>query len=162
MDSRDVDFIENDFISIGDANESLDLYELEELSGIPLSSSEGRKLVPKITRDNGSHSQPSGSVTFLVVSLRLRGRLYFVLLMSLLIGRHYFHLLRVLRENGWMDAMKDELRSMGKNSVWEFVDLPPGRKGIRKKCVLKRARQMGQLKSTKHVLWQKGLPNKRV
>ena len=35
-------------ISIGDVNESLDLYELEELSGIPISSSEGRELVPEI------------------------------------------------------------------------------------------------------------------
>ena len=31
VDSRDVDIIENDFPSIGDVNESLDLYELEEL-----------------------------------------------------------------------------------------------------------------------------------
>ena len=56
VDSRDVDFIENDFPSIGDVNESLDLYELEKPNGVPLSSSEGGELVPKITRDNGSHS----------------------------------------------------------------------------------------------------------
>ena len=37
VDSCDVDFIENDFPSIGDFNESLDLYDLEELSGVPLS-----------------------------------------------------------------------------------------------------------------------------
>ena len=35
VDSRNVDFIENDFPCIGNVNESLDLYELEELSGIP-------------------------------------------------------------------------------------------------------------------------------
>ena len=34
VDSRDVDFIENDFPRIGDVNESLDLYELEKLSGL--------------------------------------------------------------------------------------------------------------------------------
>ena len=62
VDSRDVNFIENDFPSISDVNESLDLYELEELSGVPLSSSEGGELVPQIARDSGSHSQPSGSV----------------------------------------------------------------------------------------------------
>ena len=39
VDSCDVDFIENDFPSIGVVNESLDLYELEELSTVPLSSS---------------------------------------------------------------------------------------------------------------------------
>ena len=115
VDSRDVDFIKNDFPSIGDVNESLDLYELEELSGVPLSSSKGGELVPEIARDSGSHSQPSGSVplelskplelfiaikvTFLVVTLRLRGMLYFVLLMNLLIERRSLHL---LIENGWM------------------------------------------------------------
>ena len=37
VDSRNINFIENDFPSIGDVNESLDLYELQELSGVPLS-----------------------------------------------------------------------------------------------------------------------------
>ena len=36
-----------------------------------------------------------------------------------------------------MDAMKDELSSMDKNSVWELVDQPPSRKVIRNKWVLK-------------------------
>ena len=62
VESRDVDFIENDFPRIGNVNGSLDLYELEELSGVPLSLSEGGELVPEIARDSGSHSQPSGSV----------------------------------------------------------------------------------------------------
>ena len=62
VDSRDVDFIENDFPSIGDVNESLDLYELEELSSVPLSTSEDGELVLEIARDSGSYSQPSGSV----------------------------------------------------------------------------------------------------
>ena len=37
----------------------------------------------------------------------------------------------------WMDVVKDELSSMDKNFVWELVDLPPGRKAIRNKWVLK-------------------------
>ena len=36
-----------------------------------------------------------------------------------------------------MDVMKDELSSMDKNSVWESVDLPLGRKTIGNKWVLK-------------------------
>ena len=115
VNSHDIDFIENDFPSIDDVNESLYLYELEELSAVPLSSSEFGELVPETTRDSRSHSQPSGSVplelskplelrhsnkvTFLAVTLRLRGMPYFVLLMSLLIERCSLHL---LRENGWM------------------------------------------------------------
>ena len=62
MDSCDVDFIQNDFPRIGDVNESLDLYELVEPSGIPLSSSESGELAPEIARDSGSHSQPSRTV----------------------------------------------------------------------------------------------------
>ena len=33
--------------------------------------------------------------------------------------------------------MKDEIDSMAKNDVWELVDLPPGRKAIGNKWVLK-------------------------
>lgn len=33
--------------------------------------------------------------------------------------------------------MKDEIGSMGKNQVWELVDLPPGRKAIGNKWVFK-------------------------
>ena len=36
-----------------------------------------------------------------------------------------------------MDAMKDGLSSMDKNSMWELVDLLPGRKAIGNKWVLK-------------------------
>jgi hypothetical protein len=41
IELRDIDFIETDFPSIGDANRDLDLYELEEDEGILPSLSEG-------------------------------------------------------------------------------------------------------------------------
>ena len=73
VDLHIVDVIENDFPILGDVNESLDLYELEELSGVPLSSSEVGELVLEIARDSGSHSQPSGSVPLeLYEPLKLR------------------------------------------------------------------------------------------
>ena len=37
----------------------------------------------------------------------------------------------------WIVAMRDEMDSMAKNQVWELVDLPPGRKTIGNKWVLK-------------------------
>ena len=54
--SRDIDFIENDFPSIGNANRDLDLYELEEDEGALPSLSEGGGLVPYpiIAEDSGS------------------------------------------------------------------------------------------------------------
>jgi hypothetical protein len=65
LELRDIDFIETDFPSIGDANRDLDLYELEEDEGMLPSSSEGGGLVPHpvIAEDNGSALQPSGSIT---------------------------------------------------------------------------------------------------
>ena len=142
VDSRDVDFIENDFLSIGDVNESLDLNELEEPRGVPLSSSEGGELVPEIARDSGSHSQPSGSVPLeLSEPLELHRsnrdnipRRHFEIegdaLLCTTNEPSYREALSSHAKGEWMDAMKDELSSMDKNLVWELVDLHPGRKVI--------------------------------
>ena len=175
VDSRDADFIENDFPSIGHVNESLDLYDLEELSGVPLSSSEGGELVLEIAKDSGSHSQHSGSVPLeLSEPLELRRsnrgnipRHHFEIKGDALLCTanepSYIEALSSPAKGEWMDAMKDELSSMDKNSMWELVDLPPSRKAIGNKWVLKvKRKEMGQLKNTKHVFWRRGLPNKRV
>ena len=149
VDSRDVNLIENDFPSIGDVNESLDLYELEELSGVPVSSSEGGELVHKITRDSWSHSQPSESVPLEIsepfeLHRRNRGNIprnHFEIEEDALLCTtnepSYREVLSSPAKVEWMDAMKDELSYMDKNSVWELVDLPPGRKAIGNKWVLK-------------------------
>ena len=61
IESRDIDFIETNFPSIGDANRDLDLYELEEDDGTLPSLSEGGGLVPRpvIVEDSGSGLQLS-------------------------------------------------------------------------------------------------------
>ena len=136
VDSSDVDFIENDFPSIGDVNESLDLYELEELSGVPLSSSEGGELVLEIARNSGSHSKPSGSVPLERCRsnrgniprrhLEIEGDA----LLCTANEPSYREALFSLAKGEWMDAMKDELSSINKNFVWELVDLLSSRKAI--------------------------------
>ena len=40
-------------------------------------------------------------------------------------------------QDHWLIAMKEEMDSMDKNMVWEFVDLPPNRRAIGNKWVLK-------------------------
>ena len=56
-----------------------------------------------------------------------------------------------------MDAMKDELSSMDKNSMWELVDLPPGSKAIGNKWVLKVKRKVdGSIEKYKAHLLAKG------
>ena len=169
VDSGDVDFIENDFPSIGDVNESLNLYELEELSSVLLSSSEGGELVPEIARDRGSHSQPKESVP-----LELSEPLELHCSNRCNIPRRHFEIEGVAllytanepsnrealsspAKGELMDAMKDELSSMDKNSVWELVDLPPGHKAIRNKWVLKVKRKVdGSIDKYKARLMAKG------
>ena len=56
-----------------------------------------------------------------------------------------------------MDAMKDELSSMDKNSMWELVDLPPRLKAIGNKWVLKIKRKAdGSIDKYKARLMAKG------
>ena len=169
VDSHDADFIENDFPSIGDVNESLDLYDFEELSGVPLSSSEGRELVLEIAKDCGSHSQPSGSVPLELyepIELRHsnRGNIphhHFEIKGDALLCTanepSYIEALSSPAKGEWMDAMKDELNSMDKNSMWELVDHPPGRKAIGNKWVLKVKRKVdGSIEKYKARLLAKG------
>uniref|UniRef100_A0A2N9FUY1 Reverse transcriptase Ty1/copia-type domain-containing protein n=1 Tax=Fagus sylvatica TaxID=28930 RepID=A0A2N9FUY1_FAGSY len=120
IESRDIDFIETDFPSIGDANRDLDLYELEEDEGTLPSSSEGGGLVPRpvIAEDSGSDLQPSGSITLDQDSQARRCSIHQIW-------------------DEWMTAMQEEMSSMDKNNVWELVDLPPGHKTIGNKWVLK-------------------------
>uniref|UniRef100_A0A2N9HTU8 Reverse transcriptase Ty1/copia-type domain-containing protein n=1 Tax=Fagus sylvatica TaxID=28930 RepID=A0A2N9HTU8_FAGSY len=112
IESRDIDFIETDFPSIGNANKDLDLYELEEDDGTLPSSSEGGGLVPHpvIAEDSGSDvDEPA----------------------------FFSEALHSPNKDEWITAMQEEMNSMDKNNVWELVDLSPRRKTIGNKWVLK-------------------------
>ena len=63
IESRDVDFIKNNFISIGNANRDLDLYELEDTEdNIPSLSEGGEIEIPHpVIAENGTSLQLSGS-----------------------------------------------------------------------------------------------------
>uniref|UniRef100_A0A2N9FM86 Integrase catalytic domain-containing protein n=1 Tax=Fagus sylvatica TaxID=28930 RepID=A0A2N9FM86_FAGSY len=154
IESRDIDFIETDFPSIGDANKDLDLYELEEDEGTLPSSSEGGGLVPRpvIAEDSGSDLQPSGSITLDQDSQARRvsnrghiPRRHFEIEGNVLLcnAKHvdepasFSEALHSPDRDEWMTAMQEEMSSMDKNNVWELVDLPPGRKTIGNKWVLK-------------------------
>uniref|UniRef100_A0A2N9G9I0 Integrase catalytic domain-containing protein n=1 Tax=Fagus sylvatica TaxID=28930 RepID=A0A2N9G9I0_FAGSY len=154
IESRDIDFIETDFPSINDANRDLDLYELEEDEGTLPSSSEGGGLVPRpvIAEDSGSDLQPSGSITLDQDSqarrVSSRGhipRRHFEIEGNVLLcdakdvdePASFSEALHSPDRDEWMTAMQEEMSSMDKNNVWELVDLPPGRKTIGNKWVLK-------------------------
>ena len=174
IESRDINFIKTNFPNIGEANRDLDLYELKEDEGTLPSSSEGRGLVPHpvITEDSGSGLQPSGSITLDQDSQarRVSNRGH--------IPRHHFEnegnvllcdakdvnepvsfseVLHSPDRDEWMTAMQEEMSSMDKNNVWELVDLPPGRKTIGNKWVLKVKRKAdGSIDRYKALLVAKG------
>ena len=63
IESRDVNFIEDDFPSISEAKQDLQLYELQELEGVIPFLGEGgeSQLHPEIAKDSGSDLAPNGS-----------------------------------------------------------------------------------------------------
>ena len=66
-------------------------------------------------------------------------------------------------ENGdkWLDAMKDELKSMKQNDVWDLVELPEGCKRVGCKWVFKTKRDShGNLERYKARLVAKGFTQK--
>jgi hypothetical protein len=154
IESRNIDFIETDFPSIGDANRDLDLYELEEDEGTLPSSSEGGGLVPRpvIAKDSRSDLQPSGNIILDQDSQARRvsnrghiPRRHFEIEGKVLLCdakdvdelASFSEALHSQDRDEWMTAMQEEMSSMDKNNVWELVDLPPGHKTIRNKWVLK-------------------------
>ncbi|GJV80968.1 retrotransposon protein, putative, ty1-copia subclass [Tanacetum coccineum] len=46
------------------------------------------------------------------------------------------------KSNKWIDAIHAEIQSMMDNMVWVLVDLPPGCKTVRNKCILKKRTDM--------------------
>uniref|UniRef100_A0A2N9F135 CCHC-type domain-containing protein n=1 Tax=Fagus sylvatica TaxID=28930 RepID=A0A2N9F135_FAGSY len=179
IESRDIDFIETDFPSIGDANRDLDLYELEEDEGTLPSSSEGGGLVPRpvIAEDSGSDLQPSGSITLDQDSqahrVSSRGhipRRHFEIEGNVLLcdakdvdePASFSEALHSPDRDEWMTAMQEEMSSMDKNNVWELVDLPPGRKTIGNKWVLKVKRKVdGSIDRYKARLVAKGYTQRK-
>jgi hypothetical protein len=142
IESRDIDFIENDFPSICNANRDLDLYELEEDEGALPSLSEGGGLVPYpvIAEDSESSLQPNGSITLDQDSqarrVSSRGhipRRHFEIEGNVLLcdakdvdePASFSEALHSPNRDEWMTAMQEEMSSMEKNNVWELVDLPP-------------------------------------
>ena len=62
VESRDVEFVENEFPSRCEVDKDLTLYEMMDRNrGAPSSLVENQEEIPKIPRDSGSDLQPSGS-----------------------------------------------------------------------------------------------------
>lgn len=153
IESRDVNFLEEDFPTIGEVKGDLKLYELQDSEvGAPiLGEGEASQPYPVIDGDNESDPQYSGSVPLAQDSQTRRSKRGIVprrryeiegesfMCASVDIDEPATYEEAVTSPNAeeWITAMKEEMSSMAKNHVWELVDLPPGRKTVGNKWVLK-------------------------
>uniref|UniRef100_A0A2N9FG52 Integrase catalytic domain-containing protein n=1 Tax=Fagus sylvatica TaxID=28930 RepID=A0A2N9FG52_FAGSY len=136
--SRDVEFMENDFPSKGDVGQSLELYEMvESWDDTPATNpgDSGREITLRESFISAAQDDTE--------------------------PRSYDEAMSSPACNEWMTAMKDEMESMRTNQVWELVDLPPGRKSIGNKWVLKIKRKAdGSIDKYKARLVAKGYTQK--
>ena len=73
----------------------------------------------------------------------------------------YSQAIKDVNSSKWIDAMKDELKSMDENQVWEVVQLPPGHKSVGCKWVFKTKRDCkGNIERHKARLVAKGFNQK--
>ena len=73
----------------------------------------------------------------------------------------YSQAIKDVNSSKWIDAMKDELKSMDENQVWEVVQLPPGHKPVGCKWVFKTKRDCkGNIERHKARLVAKGFNQK--
>ena len=182
IESRDVNSIEDDFPIISEAKQDLQLYELQKLVGVIPSLGEGgeSQLHPEIAKDSGSDLAPSGSKplnsdtqgskvrrsergTIPRRHFEIEGESFICDSLDLDEPTSYDEALASPASHEWIVVMRDEMDSMAKNQVWEFVDLLPGRKTIGNKWVLKiKCKADGLIDKYKACLVAKGYTLRKV
>ena len=155
LDSRDFDFIENEFPNICEVEKNLTLYEMmDQEGGAPSRLAEDKEEIPETPRDSGSNLQPSGSTPLEVDPqqpypcrsnrenvlrrcFEIEGEAFMIASQNDDEPKTVQEALSSSVSDEWMKAMNDEMESMRTNQVWDLVDLPSRRKAIRNKWVLK-------------------------
>uniref|UniRef100_A0A2N9FKV1 Integrase catalytic domain-containing protein n=1 Tax=Fagus sylvatica TaxID=28930 RepID=A0A2N9FKV1_FAGSY len=145
--SRDVEFMKNDFPSRGDVDQNLELYEMVESWDDTLATNpgdSGREITPsgndpQPQEDDSQNPQLRRSQCGNVPRQRfgIEGESFINAAQDDTEPRSYDKAMSSLACNEWIIAMKDEMKSMRTNQVWELVDLPLERKSIGNKWVLK-------------------------
>ena len=155
LDSRDFDFIENEFPNICEVEKNLTLYEMmDQEGGAPSRLAEDKEEIPETPRDSGSDLQPSGSTPLEVDPqqpypcrsnrenvlrrcFEIEGEAFMIASQNDDEPKTVQEALSSSVSDEWMKVMNDEMESMRTNQVWDLVDLPSRRKAIRNKWVLK-------------------------
>jgi hypothetical protein len=174
IESQDVDFIEDDFPTRGEVDRNLELYETLDQEEGALSLVENKEEIPQTLRDSGGDLPPSGSISLVNDSQQpqsrksKRGNLprcrFEIEGEAYMIAPHDDDEPRTVQEafsssakDEWIKAMNDEIEPMKTNQVWDLVNLPPRRKAIGNKWVLKvKCKANGSIERYKACLVAKG------
>ena len=145
IDSRDATFLETEFPIRGDVDKNVPLFEEDEI----LSTREVSKGIPESSQPSGS-DMPSHELTSQQPNLRrsvrkIKPKKRFDIeneaLVTLPIDddepQSIEEALGCRVREKWKAAMVEEMESMIQNHVWDLVDLPPGRRAIGNKWILK-------------------------
>ena len=169
IESRDVNFLENEFPKRGKVNRDIRFYELDNLI-----EDSNLNTPLDVNVDLSGTSVPSGSETSLDVNIDLprpsvpnesndivettlldlpscrsnrgnvprrrfeiEGEAFMVASHDTDEPKNVNEALKSPDKELWIKAMKEEMDSMKSNHVWDLVDLPPGRKAIGNKWVLR-------------------------
>ena len=171
LESRDVVFLEEDFPVRGKVNKDFQFYEnlengdpttvegLEDTLNPPGES--GSDIVPDPTPMEQDHeqSQPRRSIRERIPRRRFEivGEAFMIAPQDDEEPKTITEALSGPKAKELSKAMEEEMKSMRTNQVWDLVDLPPGRKSIGNKWILKIKRKSdGSIERYKAQLVAKG------
>ncbi|OMO58188.1 Integrase, catalytic core [Corchorus capsularis] len=154
IESRDVDFLEKDFPRRREIEKEIDLYEKEDQDmEAPSSPIENEGAIPQTLGDNGGDLPSNSSMPVDEDSqaqlrrskrggvprrrFEVEGEAFMIAPQDEAEPKTFKEALSSPVVQEWTNAMNDEMESMKTNHVWDLVDLPPGRKTIGNKWVLK-------------------------
>jgi hypothetical protein len=144
IESRDMDFIEDEFPTRGEVERNLEFYEtMDREEGILGRLVQNEEEIPQTPRDSESDLLPSGSIPFDVdsqqpqprrsLSRNLPRRHFEIEGEAFMIALHDNDEPRIVQEalssfakDEWIKVVNDEIESMRTNQVWDLVNLPLG------------------------------------
>ena len=147
LESRDVTFIEDEFPSKGDIDKSVQIEELED-QDITITPSQISKDQPRSSTTSGSDTNvglvPNDLPTRRSNRTIIPRRCFEIEREAFMLAVHDSDEPKNVNEalmshakEQWIKAMEEEMESMKVNYVWDLVDLPPNRKAIGNKWVLR-------------------------
>ena len=147
IESRDVIFLENEFLSISKFDKDIHLYELNDLEINETSDLQIKRKLDMSRNSDSSGSQPQNGFTPHDNSIQrsnrmpiphfrfeIKGEVFMIASHDGDEPRTYSEAIASSTKELWIKAMDEEIEVMRSNHIWDLVDLSPNCKAIRNMC----------------------------